>query len=47
MPPFEVHSYLVKLRSLKESPHKKQVSQQVPLSFHSEKHMAICCVGEG
>lgn len=46
MPPFEDHSHLVTLHSLKEYPLKKQVSKQVPCSFHSEKHMAVCFVGE-
>lgn len=44
--PFEDHFHLVMLHSLKEYPLKKQVSQQVPCSFHSEKHMAVCFVGE-
>ena len=46
MPPFEDHFHLVMLHSLKEYPLKKQVSQQVPCCFHSEKHMAVCFVGE-
>lgn len=46
VPLFEDHSRLVMLHSLKEYPLKKQVSQRVPCSFHSEKHMAVCLVGE-